>query len=120
MASGLVSVARTPRQVACVTTRAIADREQKVPQPHRRTHQGTSLHNVVVGRREAHAALAIIAAKALVTVPAASATPTTVFAGEYNDPNHPGCPRSIDKTGKIEGIDPVPFKRGSGCSEVRA
>ena len=123
----LSSAARAPHRHAAssvMATKATANHhEQNAPSKshHRRTHQGASLHSLVVGRREAHAALAIVAAKALIAFPAASAAPAvTVFAGEYNDPNHPGCPRSIDSTGKIEGIDPVPFKRGAGCSEVCA
>jgi len=42
---------------------------------------------------------------------------TSVFTGVYDDPNHPGCPRTIDESGKIVGVDPVPFKRGSGCGQ---
>eukprot|EP00873_Tetraselmis_striata_P025642 jgi/Tetstr1/445906/TSEL_033535.t1 len=63
----------------------------------------------------AMAGVAAVAAVSLLSAQPASAT--TVFAGVYNDPNHPGCPRTIDATGKIEGVDPVPFRRGDGCTE---
>ena len=43
----------------------------------------------------------------------------TVFSGNYYDPNHPGCPRSIDERGTVRGLDPVPFKRGKGCRGVK-
>lgn len=36
--------------------------------------------------------------------------------GLYDDPNHPGCRRTIDSAGVIRGVDPVPFERGAGCS----
>ena len=51
--------------------------------------------------------------------PSASMAKTTVFAGNYYDPNHPGCPRSIDAKGVVRGLDPVPFKRGKGCRGVK-
>ena len=49
----------------------------------------------------------------------AEASPVTVFAGDYYDPNHPGCPRSIDARGLVSGLDPVPFARGRGCRGVK-
>ena len=49
----------------------------------------------------------------------AEASPVTVFAGDYYDPNHPGCPRSIDARGVVSGLDPVPFARGRGCRGVK-
>ena len=49
---------------------------------------------------------------------ARAATPTR-FAGDYADPNHPGCPRAIDARGNVSGLDPVPFARGRGCRGVK-
>eukprot|EP00193_Tetraselmis_chui_P019578 CAMPEP_0177774568 /NCGR_PEP_ID=MMETSP0491_2-20121128/13589_1 /TAXON_ID=63592 /ORGANISM="Tetraselmis chuii, Strain PLY429" /LENGTH=178 /DNA_ID=CAMNT_0019292981 /DNA_START=171 /DNA_END=707 /DNA_ORIENTATION=- len=75
-------------------------------------------YQVISTKRELMVALT----SAALSVTGASEPPpseavTTVFAGLYDDPNHPGCPRTIDVTGKIEGVDPVPFKRGAGCSK---
>lgn len=46
---------------------------------------------------------------------AGTAHAESVFVGDYEDPNHPGCARTVDSTLKIRGIDPVPFSRGAGC-----
>jgi len=48
--------------------------------------------------------------------PLQPALAATVFAGTYSDPNHPSCQRTIDESGVIRGVDPVPFSRGAGCS----
>lgn len=39
----------------------------------------------------------------------------SVFAGNYNDPSHPGCLRRIDEDGNVYGADPVPIKPGAPC-----
>ena len=41
----------------------------------------------------------------------------SIFIGEYNDPSHPGCRRSIDSDGRVYGADPVPIKPGAPCLE---
>lgn len=61
----------------------------------------------------------VAASLSLTDVDVASAKDASVFAGEYYDPNHPGCPRSIDAKGVVRGLDPVPFKRGRGCRGVK-
>jgi F-box protein 18 (helicase) len=59
--------------------------------------------------------LAATLAATLVSAPVDPALAATVFTGKYIDPNHPHCPREIDASGVVSGIDPVPFEKGRGC-----
>lgn len=64
-------------------------------------------------------AIIALGASLAIALSAEPALAGTVFAGNYYDPNHPGCPRSIDERGTVRGLDPVPFKRGKGCRGVK-
>ena len=48
----------------------------------------------------------------LASVCAAGLWPSVKFTGVYSDPNHPGCPRTIEPTGavhaEVRGDDPTP------------
>lgn len=42
------------------------------------------------------------------TTNASPAQAASVFEGEYNDPNHPGCLRRIEADGRVVGADGTP------------
>ena len=59
------------------------------------------------------AAAALIALNGAVAMPAVAGS---LIAGEYSDPSHPGCQRSIDDDGVVHGADAeLPLKPGAAC-----
>ena len=102
--------------LATRTTTTVSPTRARVP-PHRAT-RARDVSTTVFPRSSPHPFITAFVAVAVLGT-AAEASPVTVFAGDYYDPNHPGCPRSIDARGVVSGLDPVPFARGRGCRGVK-
>ena len=107
--------------LATRTTTTVFPARARVP-----SHRARDVSTTVVPRSSPHPFIpAVVAVTVLGTaldvshVAHAKESPVTVFAGDYYDPNHPGCPRSIDARGVVSGFDPVPFARGRGCRGVK-
>ena len=109
---------RTTRamSLATRTTTTVYPTRTRVP-PHRAT-RARDVSTTVFPRSSPHPFIPAFVAVAVLGT-AAEASPVTVFAGDYYDPNHPGCPRTIDARGVVSGLDPVPFARGRGCRGVK-
>ena len=102
--------------LATRTTTTVSPSRARVP-PHRAT-RARDVSTTVFPRSSPHPFIPAFVAVAVLGT-AAEASPVTVFAGDYYDPNHPGCPRTIDARGVVSGLDPVPFARGRGCRGVK-
>ena len=102
--------------LATRTTTTVSPPRARVP-PHRAT-RARDVSTTVFPRSSPHPFIPAFVAVAVLGT-AAEASPVTVFAGDYYDPNHPGCPRTIDARGVVSGLDPVPFARGRGCRGVK-
>ena len=102
--------------LATRTTTTVSSTRARVP-PHRAT-RARDVSTTVFPRSSPHPFIPAFVAVAVLGT-AAEASPVTVFAGDYYDPNHPGCPRTIDARGVVSGLDPVPFARGRGCRGVK-
>ena len=102
--------------LATRTTTTVSPTRARVP-PHRAT-RARDVSTTVFPRSSPHPFITAFVAVAVLGT-AAEASPVTVFAGDYYDPNHPGCPRTIDARGVVSGLDPVPFARGRGCRGVK-
>ncbi len=102
--------------LATRTTTTVSPTRARVP-PHRAT-RARDVSTTVFPRSSPHPFIPAFVAVAVLGT-AAEASPVTVFAGDYYDPNHPGCPRTIDARGVVSGLDPVPFARGRGCRGVK-
>ena len=60
------------------------------------------------------AAAAMMALNGAIVMPAVAGS---LIAGEYIDPSHPGCERSIDDDGVVHGADAeLPLEPGAACS----